>query len=913
MGIIASLLFLYNYYIRNKTYTYSPVYKALPMDSPFFIETNDAAGLLEELDGNKIWQSLQSFPGIRHADSSMSVIDSLIRADEDLGSFLDGREMIISFHITGKEDISYLYLIALDEARQNDYIENFFEERVAKNANMSKRAYDDDEITEITFQNGEKLYYALADGLLIISRLGIQVEDALMQLKNDKNLAMDADFKQIKATAGENVEANFFINHKTVPVLLKALLADPWKEKCDIVSQLAGWSQLDMNVQQDALLFAGFISARDSAGLLLSAFKNQKPVATDMGEVLPSNTSTFLHIGLSDFYQYRQDYEEYLRAHNQLADYKQNTDRLKQKLGSDIEAILWEHADCEMALLYTDINRLDAEENIYFVLRVKSQSAARSDMEEMLLGWAKKEEKDVNKYISAYKLDEATRQTIYMSPEDFLPKQVFGSLFENVRGGFYTFIGNYLVFGHSVRSLGKLAHFHLLNKTLSKDVYYQEFAHNIEPETNFYLYTNIARSPELYAGFLRTEAKKMMNQKISTLRLFQSASYQILSDAGKLLSIAYLKYNPVYKEGPRTLWERPLEANSHMKPALVTNHYNQGKEIFVQDEANNVYLINGKSGRILWHKELDSQIKSEVYQVDYYDNGKLQMLFSTHKRIYLIDRLGNNVEDYPIKLPAPATNGISLFDYNKDGKDMRLFVACEDKQIYLYDLEGKRVMGWDFKGSERPVYNDIQHYRVGDKDYIVFFDSLRTYILDRRGQVRTTVKENYPRSRHNNFTGEHTDEPGKARLVQTDLAGNVRKTDFESGEIETIKLSGISPGHFFLFEDIDRDGRKDYIILDNKELKVIDQEKKSIYSFVFKSPITEAPVTYSFSGGENKIGVCDPAYNEIYLLNSDGSLYKGFPLKGKGRFTIGRLYPDRSYFNLFVAGENKFLYNYEVD
>ena len=51
---------------------------------------------------------------------------------------------------------------------------------------------------------------------------------------------------------------------------------------------------------------------------------------------------------------------------------------------------------------------------------------------------------------------------------------------------------------------------------------------------------------------------------------------------------------------------------------------------------------------------------------------------------------------------------------------------------------------------------------------------------------------------------------------------------------------------------------------------------------------------------------------KIYLINNDGTLYKGFPLDGNTLFSIGYLEGAGGEFNLIVGGSNNFLYNYSV-
>ncbi len=63
---------------------------------------------------------------------------------------------------------------------------------------------------------------------------------------------------------------------------------------------------------------------------------------------------------------------------------------------------------------------------------------------------------------------------------------------------------------------------------------------------------------------------------------------------------------------------------------------------------NNIYLINS-AGRILWKINIPEKIISEIYQIDFYKNNKLQLLFNTKNHVYLIDRNGNFTDGYPFQ------------------------------------------------------------------------------------------------------------------------------------------------------------------------------------------------------------------------------------------------------------------------
>ena len=186
-----------------------------------------------------------------------------------------------------------------------------------------------------------------------------------------------------------------------------------------------------------------------------------------------------------------------------------------------------------------------------------------------------------------------------------------------------------------------------------------------------------------------------------------------------------LQYADNISEKPKTAWESRIDAPVSSKPFIVTNHDDNSTEILVQDENNNLYLINS-SGLEIWKIQLDESIFGNVYQIDAFKNGKLQYLFSTKSKIYLLDRLGNNVKNFPITLRSKASSPLSVFDY-ENNRNYRIAIACEDKKIYLYDETGKIVKGWNFNNSENLVSSEISHYTIDNKDYLVFHDDFKFY------------------------------------------------------------------------------------------------------------------------------------------------------------------------------------------
>jgi hypothetical protein len=114
-------------------------------------------------------------------------------------------------------------------------------------------------------------------------------------------------------------------------------------------------------------------------------------------------------------------------------------------------------------------------------------------------------------------------------------------------------------------------------------------------------------------------------------------------------------------------------------------------------------------------------------------------------------------------------------------------------------------------------------------------------------------------------------------------------------------------------QDMDSDGVPEFIVAQGNELNVFQQDGERLFSFKVREKISHMPDIYKFSASDIKIGITDQSRNRIYLLNSDGSIYEGFPLEGSTRFSIGYFAGSDSRFNLIVGSANNFLYNYSIE
>jgi len=435
---------------------------------------------------------------------------------------------------------------------------------------------------------------------------------------------------------------------------------------------------------------------------------------------------------------------------------------------------------------------------------------------------------------------------------------------------------------------------------------FQNICEGLSKKSNFILYVDPQKSHEFSGWYLDKKIADHLMQNKDKYNNLNNITLQLTSSKKMLYANFILTYSEEIRKKTKTVWESRLDTTFSSKPWLVVNHNNDEKEIILQDDKNQLYLINS-SGRIMWKVEIPEKIISDITQIDAFRNSKFQYIFNTKNYLIVIDRNGNYIDRFPQKLRSEATNGIAVFDYEKN-RDYRIFIAGADHRIYCYKADGSIVSGFEFDKSDNDVKQALQHFRFGDKDFIVFCDTLKTYILDRKGKTRVKINEFIPTGPNTRFFAETTDKKSE-KIVFTDINGQVIFVE-QSGKIIRLKLSEFSPSHIFDYYDVNGDGKNDFCFFDKNTFIAFSTKKTKIFEINFTEPVIYRPAYYIFPNNSRKTGfTCS---GTIFLADDKGKIHPGFPLPGLTPFSIGKFSPDAGTFNLITGGPEGVLFNYEV-
>ena len=322
-------------------------------------------------------------------------------------------------------------------------------------------------------------------------------------------------------------------------------------------------------------------------------------------------------------------------------------------------------------------------------------------------------------------------------------------------------------------------------------------------------------------------------------------------------------------------YEIKFKNNITVGPIIVKNHINNKSELIIQDENNILHLINSV-GQIEWSKKIEGQVLNEIHQIDSYKNGKLQFLFATKNKLHLVDRKGRNVGKFPLKFNDDITQPISVFDYDNN-KNYRVLIT-QNNELFMFDSKGGRVRGFDYiKNGE--IINSPKHFRISNKDLIVFKTRDDLKIINRRGRPRIETKTKFNFSSGNVFQFGNTivTQTSKNEIIEIDLKGNTKIIDSYSSDMNFSSLKNIM---------VVNSGNTIFSKANKSDLKFGKYSNLKIYN----------------SDKFTLISIFDNQNKEAYLFDKDLNMFDDFPIKSES-FVNYRL--NKNYFEFAFKTENK--------
>jgi hypothetical protein len=905
-AVVVTAIVLFYRSFESSDPALSDALRAVPANAALIVETGDAADIWRDLSQtNLIWEELRATDLYFRLDQAGHALDSAMRNQSELRSYLSEKPVAISVHMAGSRSYSYLLSVQLEadvtEAEVREAVVSLFKPREA----LSQKTYDGVNLYQLKpAYLDQEIHFFITEGLLVLSFSTLLAEESIRALRQNASIIADPAFAAVRKTTGKDARGQLYINYKQLKNILVQYAGDQHKGHIFFKQPYAGWSALDMELRSNAMVFNGFVQARDSSDAWLGAFSNITAPSMEVLGYMPTNTAYFAFFGYGDFKQFKvQELAISERAGRQFA---RDTKRKEYdaKCNCDSQSLTTSWIGNQAATFITEPSGAEYTQSQFAVFMASDVTAA----------WEGLLELDASMRAAANQKPETERyrdidiQKLHIGA-------IYGDLLGEAYGALqdpYAFAyDDVVVMGNSLNGMRSLINAIIAGRTLENDKGFAQLGNQISGSSNFLVYSALARSPFIFQHLLTDTHAAEIAEQTTVLRNFQAFVYQVSHYRDDLYyNNIYFRHNPDYKQETNSLWEAPLQASVSKRPFLLTNHYTNALEIILQDDSNRVYLMSN-TGKALWDVPLDGPVVGDVSQVDIYRNGKLQILLSTPTSIYLLDRNGSNVESYPVRLSAKATTPVTAIDYDGN-RDYRFFIGLEGGSIMAYDIAGKRVDGWEFSGHPADIISPVSHLRVKSRDYVFALSSAGdVLLLDRRGKPRHRVNQRAVGLADGGYQvelGSNTIDQGA--LYYVDTLGAAQRLGFD-GRAKQLDVPVQRPVAYD-FKDVDGDGKTDCIILTEKALEAYTQEGKKIFSTSTGGVKFTSLQYFRFPDGKVCFGLTAPGDSQVVLYGSDGSVQKGFPLYGAVPFAIGDMNRD-GYFNLVTASREGYVYAYALE
>ena len=560
--------------------------------------------------------------------------------------------------------------------------------------------------------NKNIFYSTVIDSVFIASSSKTTVENAFNEISLNEELQ-----RIYKST--NNANLSVIINSDTT--LLNSVFIEDSLQLKTFTNYLA----LDTELSQNALYFNGITKANDSTKSLINAFKNTIPQVNQIQNITPSNSDGFMSFTFHDFNILK----------NNLAFFrKQDSIMNTSNLFEDVN---------EVGVIYEGKNRA-------IVLNSSDIIATKDAL------------------IAEQNITETYRDiSIYNFSNPNLFSETLSPLVSTNQATSYCVLDHFFIFAEDSEMLQNIISNYQNKTTLGTRSYFKDVQDDLSDAASILMVTN--------SNSLEQLLQKNLNENINlNLDAYKISALQFIYDTNFAHVNGIIKKNKA-KAAEQSVSEEfniKLEADLLNTPQFVTNHITKQKDIVVQDIKNNLYLISN-SGKIQWKKQLQGPVLGRIEQIDMYKNGRLQLVFTTPNRVYVLDRNGKDVSPFPMKFNDEITQPLSVFDYDKN-KRYRLLVT-QGKYVLMYDSKGKTVKGFTFKAAQSPIITQPQHFRVGNKDYLCIKTENKLLILNRTGKTRITPKTTLSFSNKPIYIylSKFTTTTNKGDLISIDTRGHV--------------------------------------------------------------------------------------------------------------------------------------------
>ncbi|WP_161888800.1 hypothetical protein [Pontibacter russatus] len=826
----------------------------VPESAVLVLETTNHADLIGHLRETGLWDSFSVLPFAQRLEENLASLDSVAPGSQRLSRFLDEKKILTSIHVVDNAEVACVYYVPVVSVGEHRFLRTLTED-IGKSALFKEqtREYQGTLLTDITNTRlGTKFTYFTYHNNIVLSPSAALVEEIVRRVSRGQPTSIAAGFAREGNLTKPGVYGSVFVNYRMLPDFLNLFLKEEVMPEVRYLSSLCQYGLLDLKLEQDKIFLSGFSTPELLKNSLHQTMQPENPQPQGVKAYLPVRTALLLHFGLEELERMGMPRPE------SKAIYGGTIDSLASLLSE------------EAALAYLESTSISASpEKVAFAHVADTAAAAKllSSLGSQLA--ASQQQHPVKVQHGAYSI------RLLDVPE--LPGKLLGKMFRGFERCYVVPVDDYLLFSESITTLRTLLDEILEENVWGKSVVQQNFLKETLQEANLSTYLNTENAWYMLNRYVEDAERENLLQNASLIRRFSQLSLQF-AKAGPQYHTRFIIRRPDHSNstagqdvfGPEITL--PFNNRLDTRPFPMHNAADRSREVAVQDSANVLYNVTDDARRG-WVDSVGAPIRGNILEVEMGPDKQLGYLFATPSRIHAINGQGQELVNFPFNVgDSLSMQHLAVFDYENDG-NYRLLVDDSMGNLYMYNIRGTAVEGWQPRRMDFRLATAPQHLRVGGRDVIlVVLENGYIYALNRRGDAYP----GFPISLKAPIVG------GVAVNLGTDLRRTTVTAVTRYGAAVTFNLQGKvlsrkqlpRPSKRALFSLVPESSNGRSAVIVRQELgkvTLFDQDLNELFQERF---VTSAPkiVQYFHFGGANRIyAITETGPQQTYLYDSEGN------------------------------------------
>ncbi len=555
----------------------------------------------------------------------------------------------------------------------------------------------------------------------------------------------------VEASAAVGGSDVLFFSNSHAKTLMAGMFSGKYASYHPFVTSMAQWTVADLAKADasGAYMTVSPVYGNDPSEFM-TVLSESEPGISKLARVLPSYTISAVSLPMKSAGPYMAAYQGYMDSKQSLQSFRARQKTLETRTGTS-------PADF--------FSRLDVKEV------AKASFMSGGNLEEVVLIRIGREDDLVfigteNKSFKNYK------PSVHAWPYASFVASVFGKYFEldGEKEKSFTFIDGWIISGTET-AVKEYADGKTLNYTLLEymaDAGQKDMLSS--PSSSLVAYYSFTEYPEGHGSIFSRSFRSLLEPFHSDCDYAPVVMTMTKGKDGLEMNVRMPKLTMMKTKAPEFV--RDTAVVIPQGPFAVKNSGTGKMNLFYQNDHGSLCLKE-EGGKGLWGVPFDGKLCGTAHNVDYYANGKLQIIFGSGSRIYIIDRLGRFVSGFPVDLGKDIVLGPDVYDFNGT-KAYNIMVLHKNHTIEMYNLKGKKPSSWKSIIASETIKSLPERIEVGGRTFWVVRTAIQTLIYPFNGGASLTA-----------FSGDEMIRPDSKVEIVDDSSVRVECYD---GKTRTVKI-----------------------------------------------------------------------------------------------------------------------------